>query len=61
MEDLRVRRDVAQSLENGEGEIGSRQLVREALADQSRQLSLMIERIETGDDAARAVTEEEKR
>ena len=54
-----MRRDVAQALEDGEREIRRRNLEREVLADEPGQLLLVVERVDAGGDAARAVAEQE--
>ena len=48
LQHVRVRRDVAQSLEHGQREVGRRHLEREALADQPGELGLVFERVEAG-------------
>ena len=58
---VRMRREVAQALEDGQREIGRRHLEGEALADESRELGLVFERVDAGDDAAGAVPEQEDR
>ena len=58
---VRVRRDVAQPLEHREREVRRGHLEREALADQPRELRLVLERVQARDDAAGAVTEQEHR
>jgi hypothetical protein len=45
VEHMCVWRNVAQPLENREGEIGRRQLMSETFADQTRQLTLMVQRV----------------
>src|SRR5262245_17891209 len=61
MQDVRVRGEVAQTLENREREIGRRHFMREALADQSGEVGRVLERVNAGDDAAGAVAEHEER
>src|SRR5262245_834508 len=61
MQHVRVRRDVAEALEHREREVGGWHLECEALADQPRKLSLMIECVEAGHDTAGAVSEQECR
>ena len=56
-----MRRKVAQPFENREREIWRGQLVREAFADQSSQFALVIQRVQTRDNTACAMTEQEKR
>jgi hypothetical protein len=56
-----VRRDVAQPFEDGEGEIRRRHLMREALADETGQFFLMLERVDARDDAAGAVAQQKPR
>ena len=56
-----MRREVAQALDDGEGEIGRRHLEGETFAYQPGKLGLIIEGIDTGDDAASAMTEKEHR
>ena len=58
---MRVGRHVIKSLKNCQGKGGRRHLEREALADESSELRLMLERVDTGNDAARAVTEKKHR
>src|SRR5580692_8446587 len=59
MQNMGMRRDVAQPLEHGESKIGGRHLKREALADQTRKLGLVLERVKAGNDATGAVPQEE--
>src|SRR5260221_7498671 len=56
VQNVRVWREMAQPFEDGERKVRSRQLVRKALADQARELRLVIEGEQTGDDAAGAVS-----
>jgi hypothetical protein len=56
---MRMGRNVTQAFENCERKIGCRQLMREAFTNQPRQLSLMVESVETRHDAAGAVTQHE--
>ena len=56
-----VRGDMAEPLEDGEGEIGRRNLEGEALADQSGELGLVVERIKARHHTAGAVAEQENR
>src|SRR5277367_2726669 len=56
---MRMRRKVTQAFENRERKIGRWQLMRETLADQPRQLSLVFESVKASDDASRAVTKHE--
>src|SRR5436309_2422038 len=58
VEDMRMRRDVAQAFENGERKIGRRDLVSKTLADQTSEFSRVLQCIEARDDTARAVTEQ---
>ena len=60
VEDMGMRREMAQSFENREGEIGRGQVMGEAFADQPSQFSLVIERIKARDDTTSAVTEQKK-
>ena len=58
---VRVRRQVAEPLQHRQREVRRGHLEREALADQARELVLVLERVATGDHAAGAVTEQEHR
>lgn len=51
-------RNVGEPLENGEGKIRRQHLERETLADESRELGVMLERVHAGNDPAGAVTEQ---
>src|SRR5262245_47319835 len=58
---MRVRRQVADPLDNRDREVRRRGLVREVLADEAGKLVLVFQRVTTGDHAARAVAEQEYR
>jgi hypothetical protein len=60
MKGMGMWRNVTQPFENCEREIGRRQLMSETLADQPRQLSLVVEGVQASDDTAGAVTKHEK-
>jgi len=60
VKDVGVRRKVAQPFENREREMGRGQLVGEAFADESSQFGLVIKCVEARDNAACAMTEQEK-
>jgi hypothetical protein len=61
MQHVCVRRDVTQTFEHGQRELGCRHLERKALANESSKLRLMVERIEAGHDTTRAVPQQEHR
>jgi MalT-like TPR region len=56
-----MRCDMAQPFEDGEGEIRRWYLVCKALTNEAGDLGLMLERINTGNDAPRAMPEQEDR
>src|SRR4051812_1450127 len=58
MQDMRVWRDVTEAFQHRKRKIWSWQLEREALADQSGQFPLMLERVEARDDATGAVAKQ---
>ena len=60
-QNVRMGRDVAEPLQHRECKIRRRHLEREALADQSGQFLLVIERIEARHHATGAMTEQEHR
>jgi hypothetical protein len=61
VQDVDMRRKVAQPFENREGEIWRGQLMGEAFANRSSQLGFVIKRIEARDNPTCAMTEEERR
>ena len=61
MQDVGVREDVAHPLEHGQREIRRGDLVSKALADEPVDLGLVLQRVNAGDDAARAVAEQKDR
>ena len=58
---VRMRREVAEPLEYGQRDARRREAKGKALANQSGQLRLVLEGVEAGHDAARAVAEEKDR
>ena len=58
LQHVRVRRQVADALEDGEREVGRVHLERKALADQTGDLVLILQRVDARDHAARAVAEQ---
>ena len=56
-----MRREMRKPLEHRQREIGRGHPVGEALADEAREVRLVIEHVVAGDDSARAVAEHEHR